>query len=92
MRVDASVDVEDLALGVDVVGPAVRQCTLRRYDPIGLRDTFVGIAQDRIVERKGFGEFLVSFDRVTARSEGVDRKSTNLVAALTERLAFGRST
>ena len=52
VRVDASVDVEDLAFGVDIVSPAVRQFTLRRYDPIGLRDAFVGIAQDRIVERE----------------------------------------
>ena len=70
----------------------VRQFTLRRYDPIGLRDAFVGIAQDRIVERERVGEFLVSLDRVTARGEVVDRKSTDFVAALTERLAFGRST
>ena len=92
VRVDASVDVEDLAFGVDIVSPAVRQFTLRRYDPIGPRDAFVGIAQDRIVERERFGEFLVSLDRVTARGEVVDRKSTDFVAALTERLAFGRST
>ena len=57
---------------------------------IPLRDAFVGIAQDRIVKRERFGEFLVSLDRVTARGEVVDRKSTDFVAALTERLALGK--
>ena len=91
VRVHALVDMEDLALSIDVVRPSMRQLTLGRHHSIRLRDVLTGIAQKRVVEREGFRKLFVGLGRIAACSKVIDGKSPNRVAALTERLAFARS-
>jgi len=57
-------------------------------DAIRPGNIFARITQDRIVELQGLGEFPVSLGIVDAGGEQGDIETTDLIAALTERLAF----
>jgi hypothetical protein len=90
---DLVVDVEDLAVGPDVEGPARRERVLGVDDAVGGGDFLLGIAQDRVIGLDMLGELLVRLGIVDAGGEIRDvRKGPDVFAALTERSAFGRST
>ena len=61
-------------------------------DSVSFRCFLGGIAQDRVIEVEGFGEFGVFFDRVATCGEVSDVAFLKVFATLTERLAFLRST
>ncbi len=78
------VDVEDAAVGADVEGPSGWKRLVLIDHAIGHRDTFVGIAQERIVDAKRLRERLVRVRRVNADGKVRDFEGANLVATLTE--------
>ena len=83
--------MEDLAVGTDVEGPAAGE-PFRAEDTIGLGNVLRRIRQNRVVRLDVFGKLLVFFRRVDTRREVRDVELPDGFAALTERLAFGRST
>jgi hypothetical protein len=87
---DALVDVENSSIRPDVKRPA--RCEAHHAEhTIGSGSFFRGIGEDRIVGADMLGEFLVRLGVVHARREVGDVECANRVAALTERLAFRRS-
>ena len=87
---DRFVDVQDLAVGTDVERPAAGKsfCT---QDAIRSGDLFARIRQNRVVGFNVRSKLLVLFGRVDARREIGNIELPDRFAALTERLAFGRS-
>ena len=93
LRTDLSIDVQDRAVRTNVKGPAVRERPLRVHDLVRRRGLLVWIAEDWIVGLDVLGELLVRFGIVDAGGKEDDvLEGPDVVAARTERLAFGRST
>ena len=86
------VDVQDFSVLADVKGPARGEFAFLVEHTIGLRGRIGRIAQNRVVELKRLGVLLIGVRRFNAGGEVGDVKFANILAALTERLAFGRST
>jgi hypothetical protein len=89
---DGLVDEEDLAVGPDVESPAVRDGPGGVDDAVRRGGCLGRIREDRIVGAQRLGELLVRLGVVDAGGEVVDVELPDVVAALTERLALGRST
>ena len=89
-RFDLLVNVQDLAVLSNIVGPAIRQSSRTQAAESG-GDGFVWIAKNRIVKIQALCKLGVFFDRVTTGSEVSDVEFAQSFAALTERLAFLRS-
>jgi hypothetical protein len=93
LRADLVVNVQDLAVRPDIEGPARREGMLGVDDAVGGCDFLFGIGQDGIVGFDVLGELLVRLGIVDAGGEIDDvGEGPDVVAALTERLALGRST
>jgi hypothetical protein len=91
-RADLRIDVQDLAVGADVERPACRQRMLGIDYAVGGSDLLLGIAEDGIVRLDVLGELLVRLGIVNAGGEEDDvGEGPDVVAARTERPAFGRS-
>ena len=89
---DLLIDVEDSAIGPDVKRPAVCERSLLVDYTVRTRDVLLGIRQYDVVRVDARSELLVGFGIVDACSERDDiLKRPDTVAALTERLAFSRS-
>ena len=89
---DFVVNVQDLAVRPDVERPARRKGMLGVDYAVGGCDFLFGIAEDGIVRLDMLGELLVRLGIVDAGSEIDDvGEGPDVVAALTERLALGRS-
>jgi hypothetical protein len=69
----------------------VGKLSFRRYDTVGLGNAFTWITQNGIVQRKGLGKLLVLVFGIAARGKVDNVELSDLIAALTERLAFSRS-
>jgi hypothetical protein len=90
---DLVVNVQDLAVRPNVEGPARRNGMLGVYDTVCGCDFLFGIGEDGIVGFDVLGELLVRLGIVDAGGEIDDvGEGPDVVAALTERLALGRST
>jgi hypothetical protein len=85
------VDKSNLSLRADIESPARGVLPGRRYDSISVGDFLPGIAQDREIRMLLLRESPVVFRLVNADHEIGDIELTDLLAALTERSAFGRS-
>ena len=68
-RVDLLFNVLDLSVFANVERPTFRNGSFVVYDPIAFGDTFLGVAQDRIIEPEFLGVSCVGFERVTAGRE-----------------------
>ena len=90
-RLDRLVDKQNLAVRADVERPAEGKRTLLSDHTVGFRYFAAGVAQNREVEFQRFSESFVLFGKITTRSEIGRVELTQVVAALTERLAFLRS-
>ena len=86
-----AIDIEDLPVRPDVEGPTAGEAH-RRQNAVRRGDLLVRVAQDRIVGVERLGELRVGLEIVDADREirGVELPQRR--AALTERLALGRST
>ena len=92
-RADLRIDVQDLAVRANVERPARRQRMLGIDYAVRGSDLFLGIAEDGIVRLDMLGKFLVRLGIVDAGGEEDDvGEGPDVVAARTERPAFGRST
>lgn len=85
------VDERNLAFCVDVERPTLGNCAVRVNDTVSFSDAFFRIAQDRVVEIEALGKISILFDGIATSCEVGDVEFPDLFAALTERLAFGRS-
>jgi hypothetical protein len=83
--------VQDFAVLTDVERPARRE-TEAPQDAVGGRNILRRVRQNRIVGFDMLGEFLVLLRAVDADREVGDLELPDGLTALTERLAFGRST
>ena len=89
---DLVVNVQDPAVGPDVERPARREGMLGIDHAVGGCDLLFGIGEDGIVGFDVLGELLVRLGIVDAGGEIDDvGEGPDVVAALTERLALGRS-
>jgi hypothetical protein len=86
------VDVENLAVGADIEGPADGGRFRIPGDAVRPRGASVGIAEKRIIDTQLLREFPVLLQRIDAGGEEYDVEGSDLVGALTERLALRRST
>ena len=90
-RLHRFVDVENPAVGADVERPA--RCEAQSaQNTVGGRNLFRRIREDRVVGLDVLGELPVLFRVIDAGREVSDVELPDGLAALTERLAFGRST
>jgi hypothetical protein len=90
---DLVVDVQDPAVRPDVEGPARREGMLGIDYAVGGCDFLFGIGEDGIVGFDVLGELLVRLGIIDAGGEIDDvGEGPDVVAALTERPALGRST
>lgn len=83
-RVHLLVDVEDAAVEADVKGPPRREGLIVVDDPVGSRDGFGRVAQQRIVDAKRLRKGLVGFGRVDTNREVRDIEAPDFIATLTE--------
>ena len=90
-RLHGVVDVEDLSVGCDVERPSPREARRPEHAVLG-GDFFRDVAEDWVVRFVHLGELLVVLGCVDANHVVRDVVLPNQIAALTERLAFGRST
>jgi hypothetical protein len=89
---DLVVNIKDLAVRPDIEGPARREGMLGVDYAVGGCDFLFGIGEDGIVRFDVLGELLVRLGIVDAGGEIDDvGEGPDVVAALTERLALGRS-
>ena len=88
---DLLVDVQDLSVFANVECPAERELAFAGHDAISLGDFALGITQDRIIQAERLSELFIRFGRVTTCCKVSHVEGTNVLAALTERLALGRS-
>jgi hypothetical protein len=84
-----AVDVQDAAVHADIKGVA-RGIAILKYS-IGERGLLTRVAQDRVVQMERLGKFTIGLGIVDARREVGDIERADLLAARTERRAFGRS-
>jgi hypothetical protein len=90
---DLVVNVQDLAVRPDVERPARRKRVLGIDDAVGGCNLLFRISEDGVVGFDVLGELLVRLGIVDAGGEIDDvGEGPDVVAALTERPAFGRST
>ncbi len=80
---DFLVDVQDLAVFADVVGPTAGHAARVQYAQL-FGETFFGVTQDWIIQIQFFGELGVLFDRVDTCGEVGDVKRAKDLATLTE--------
>lgn len=85
------VDKEDLSVLPDVDRGAAGHLAISLGNTIRLCDGCIGVTQDRIIELERLGKFRIGLEVVAARCEVGDIEFPDLIATLTERLAFGRS-
>jgi hypothetical protein len=83
-----AIDEKDLAIAADVERVPSGEFPEHFQDAVGPGHIFARIAQYGIVEFQGFGELPVGLDIVDAGGEQGDVEPADLLAALTERLAF----
>ena len=81
--------MQDAAVQTDIEGVTSGIATLQ--DAVGARGLLARVAQDRVVQAERLGEFTIGLGIVDARREVDDVERPNLLAARTERRAFGRS-
>jgi len=82
------VDVEDFAVCADIESVPRGVGAQRFQNAIRLGHILARIAENGIVELQGFGEFPVGLGIVDAGGVQGDLETLDLIAALTERLAF----
>ncbi len=85
------VDVQNLAVFRYVERPAEGESTRLGDDTIGLGSVGLGVAEDGVIRSQRFGEAGVVLVLVTACRKVGDVELLQGLAALTERLALGRS-
>jgi hypothetical protein len=90
-RTHLLIHVEDPAVDADVESPPRRKRPVLVHDAVSRRDRSSRVAQKRIVDTKRLRERPVGFWRVYADCKIRDVEGLDFVAALTERLAGGRS-
>ena len=91
-RTDLGIHVQDLAVGADVERPACGELMLGINHAVSGSYLFFGVAEDGIVRLDMLGELLVRLGIVDAGGEVDDvGEGPDVFAALTERLALGRS-
>ena len=88
---DLFVDVFNPAVDPYVESPAGCKRLIFVDDAVRLRRAFGRIAEERVVEAKFLRELPVRFRGIDADGEKRGVEPTDLIAALTERPAFGRS-
>ena len=92
-RLGFVVNEKNFAVLADVKRPAIGKASFRKH-AVSLGSFFGGIAEDGEIEFQGFRErfvALLTIHRVHAGGEISHVKLANVLAALTERLALGRS-
>ena len=93
LRADFRIEIDNPPVRTDIERPAHRTLPLRVHYAISGRDFFFGIREDGVIGLNVLREFLVGVRIVDACREIRDvLERTQIGAALTERLAFGRST
>jgi hypothetical protein len=90
-RTDLLVDVQDSSVRADVKRPARGERLIFVDDAVRGCNLFGGIAQQRIVDTQRLRERLIGFRCIDADREMRDVEFSDRIAALTERLALGRS-
>jgi hypothetical protein len=90
-RLHRFIDMENPAVGADVERPARCEAEAAQ-NTVGGRNLFRRIREDRVVGLDVLGELPVFFCAIDAGREVSDVELPDGLAALTERLAFGRST
>ena len=90
--VDVLVYEKNLTITSDIEGPPERDLPLFSHYAVFSRDFFSRIAENRIVKVQRFCKFCVGLDGVAACGEVGDIVLSDLTAAVTQRLAFLRST
>jgi hypothetical protein len=83
-RVHLLVDVQDAAVEADVEGPSRREGLIVVDDPVGSRDGFGRVAQQRIVDAKRLRKGLVGLRRINTDRKVCDVEAPDLIATLTE--------
>jgi len=94
LRADLRVDMENFPVFADVKCPAFGEVPLIVDHAVGSAHVLASVGQDRIIGAEGFGERLDSFfavDRIATGGEISHIELADFCAALTERLALGRS-
>ena len=86
------VDMQNLPVLANVESPACGEFAFLVEDAVSLGGFEGRIAQDWVIELEGLGEFLISFRGIDTGGEMGDVELADVLAALTERLALGRST
>lgn len=90
-RFHAGIDMQNLPVFPNVVSPPGSHLPSVGQEAVSRGGLSFGIAQDRIIQVEGFGEFLVHVGGIAAGGEIGDVEFPDFLAARTERLAFGRS-
>ena len=88
---DVLFNVLDDAIFPNEDGPASRIGSVCIHDSVSFGHFLAGITEYGIIEFQAFCELGVFFDRITARCKNGNVVFPKCFAALTERLAFGRS-
>ena len=87
---DRLVDIQNFTVFANIVGPTTGETggteAAKRF-----RDLFARVAQNRVIQIQALGKLSVSFNWINAGGEVCDVELANGLAALTERLAFLRS-
>jgi len=90
-NVDSLLDVEDLPVLANEIGPTLRDLTVGMQDSQRLRCRLIRIAENRKIAIERFGELRVFLHRVSAGRKVGYVKLLQRRAAVTQRLALGRS-
>ena len=91
LRLDVLLNVQNLSVLTDEERPAKRQTSIFGDDAVSFGNLLLRIAEDGIVELKGFGELLVQLRRVATGGEESDVELPQGFPVRTERDTFGRS-
>lgn len=81
---DGLIDVEDLAVLADIIGPSMRERATLCHHSVSLGDLFPGITENRIIQLEGFGKTPVCVRVVTACREVSYIEGPKFFATLTE--------
>ena len=91
-RIHVGIDEQNLAFLAEVKRHPGRMLAVALDQAVGFGRAALGIAENRVVEIQRFGEFCVGLRIVATRRKVGDVELADFLAALTERLTFGRST